>query len=580
MGQGLLKGATSVGLQFATQGLDPTLGGLASAGIAGLIDGLVTAQNPLDPVSKRKGIFAGIADTLTHAIGGFTEIGLIKPGDPVTTAQGLAKLNDFSTIVREQGLGAALETYATSLLYRSSVESLISASNNFSIQQAINAQLQDPNNRVELDGQSVIQISLGADASGNKKYLWVDPTSHGLVASLQGQDYIRYIAPPKVDEKTRTAGATDVEITRTIPNPLTGEQVTAKIRLEAAGVDWIEIQGPNGVAYRITPDNLNHLSLDADGAVRDGILTEVQTGNKLYFRDGNLVASHAKPFANVKIPDGLQVEIPQVALEVTQTADGKLDVRIEAPQVTTTPPETTEPLKTVGGDLRVDLAQQVGDVAAQNLWNKIQALVPQNQAMPNVAVVLRPAEIKTSGGVFGSDTFSYEKGSFYKGDVPRDSSAMIKVDLATGTVSLGGGYKAVIDNGRGTGGGYWSTSSTGGLFPDSIGAGIATSSQMTDSLVIQNAYGLKATGLSFSKVVGEYNRTTISGNSIEIMTVTKEPNPWVKGGIQATETILALWGVWGLTKAGAWGVGQAADKIGEVAPTLLQYFQKAFAAVT
>ncbi len=325
MQDGLTRGALQLGLSFATQGLDPLLGGLASATVTSAIDGLITAQNPLDPASKRKGIFAGIGETLTRAVGGFTEIGKVVPGDPVTTAQNLAKLNDFSTIVREQGLGAAVETYATSLLYRESVESLISAGKSFSIQQAINAQLRDPNNLVELDGQSAIQISLGTDASGNRKYLWVDPTTHSLIASLQGQDYIRYVASPKVDPTTRTAGAANSEITRTFTNPLTGEQIAAKIRLEAAGADWIEIQDKTGTLYRITPNSFQNVGLNADGTLKDGILQDQRTGRQFYFQNGEMVNTTTPTKVTVDTPAGAK----ELVAQVQTNAQGQTEVKVD-----------------------------------------------------------------------------------------------------------------------------------------------------------------------------------------------------------------------------------------------------------
>ncbi len=289
MWEGLKQGAVSVGLSFATQDFDPLLGNLASSVITGAIDGLLSPKDPNQPLGQRKGVFAGIGETITRAFSGFTEIGVIKPGDPLATAQSLAKLNDFTTITREQGLGAAVETYATSLLHRSSIESLLTAGQSLNrdraIQAAIQAQIADPNTpRVDLEGVEALQINLGG---GN--FLWYNPNNHALLATLQGQEYIRHFAPPKVHEETGILSPTDALIERKTVDPLTGAEILTRIKLEAAGADWIEIEGPDQRVYRIEPDNLNRLRLNNDGTVKDGILTDIASGSKYTFQSGQQV---------------------------------------------------------------------------------------------------------------------------------------------------------------------------------------------------------------------------------------------------------------------------------------------------
>ena len=245
--QGLLQGAATVGVRFATQGLDPLIGNLASSTISGAIDGLLSPKDPNQPLGQRKGIFAGITETFTHAVGGFAEIGVIRPGDPAGNAQRLAQLNDFSTIIREKGLGAAVETYATSLLYRSSVESLLNAGyaldRNHAIKAAIEAQIQNPNNIVELDGRPAIQIDLGG-----RNYLWVDPSTHAFISTLQGQDYIQYMAPPKVDPKTGITGTPNAVIQRTNPDGSTVKQT-----LTGGELTGVEIASPTGIKMTFKP---------------------------------------------------------------------------------------------------------------------------------------------------------------------------------------------------------------------------------------------------------------------------------------------------------------------------------------
>jgi hypothetical protein len=325
MQDGLTRGALQLGLSFATQGLDPLLGGLASAGVLGAIDGIVSPpfeRDPLtgeiirDPVTGKpklldknsdgivdqrdhKGIFAGIGESIMRTIGGFTEIGLIKPGDPVATAEGLAKLNDFSNIVREQGLGAALDTYATSLLNRSAIESILNAGSSVrqygTIRESINAALAPPNpqdtrprlhvEEVDYQGKRVLQI-LSADGG----YILADKDTHNLIAILdvqgKGQDrterFIRLNSDVKVDPKTGIAGAPD---STTETRHLSGDEILASIRQEIQGADVksITLNTADGEVLRVKPNSLNTIRLNDDGTIRDGILVDDRTGEEIRF---------------------------------------------------------------------------------------------------------------------------------------------------------------------------------------------------------------------------------------------------------------------------------------------------------
>ena len=346
MWQGLKEGATSIGLQFATKDLDPLLGGFTSAAVTSAIDGLVSPNFERDPVTGRpkpidkngdgvidfrdsKGIFAGISETYSRAVGGFTEIGLVVPGNPVATAQGLAKLNDFSQIIREQGLGTALETYATSIFYRNSIESLLNAGSSVgqygTVKQSIEAQLKTPL-IVELEGKNAIQISLGKDPKGNPQYIWLDPTTYVPVGSLQGQDYIRY-GQILVDPTTRTLGTPNATIERTFTGP-DGATVTARFleEISAGGVTSVKIQSSDGiVTYTVAPSDFQDVRLNADGSIQNGILRDQQSGRKFYFQNGEVV--------NTVTPASVTIDTPQGAKElqaqVQVNAQGQTEVKID-----------------------------------------------------------------------------------------------------------------------------------------------------------------------------------------------------------------------------------------------------------
>ncbi len=115
MGAGLLRGATSIGFESAAQelNLDPLIGSIATVGISGAIKALLENQNPLQAV----------ADTYFNSITGLLTLGGLGT-TPWDRALYLSKVVDFSRIIREQGIGTALETYVTSILNRQTIENI------------------------------------------------------------------------------------------------------------------------------------------------------------------------------------------------------------------------------------------------------------------------------------------------------------------------------------------------------------------------------------------------------------------------------------------------------------------------
>lgn len=145
----------------------------------------------------------------------------------------------------------------------------------------------------------------------------MDPATHNPVASLQGQDYVRYGAI-KVDPTTGTAAVTDAVIEH-----MNGAEILTRIKLEAAGADWIEIEGPNGVTYRIGPDNLNRLRLNDDGSVRDGILTDTRTGDKFWFQNNQVVRSVEKKELWALNPETGKAELQPLKAIVETSVDAQ-----------------------------------------------------------------------------------------------------------------------------------------------------------------------------------------------------------------------------------------------------------------
>jgi hypothetical protein len=117
---GLTRGITNIGLQYAAQEIDvdPLYAALASRAIAGAIEGVL----------EKQGIFQGIADAaINSTVGLLTLGGDIKKDDPdyywKKTAYA-AKILDFSRITREDGLDKAIETYATAIFHQDTIDSI------------------------------------------------------------------------------------------------------------------------------------------------------------------------------------------------------------------------------------------------------------------------------------------------------------------------------------------------------------------------------------------------------------------------------------------------------------------------
>ena len=252
---------------------------------------------------------------------------------------------------------------------------------------------------------------------------------------------------------------------------------------------------------------------------------------------------------------------------------GNFNVKMEMPKVEGLAPPLQEPLKTVAGDLQKELAKQVGDQEARNLWDKVNALVPTGRA--NVMVVFQPAQVVVRDTPFTKNTMAFETGSFYRGDVSPDAIRSVKVDLTNRTATLVGGNKVTMNQGQDTAGAYWRI--TGGALPPSIGVGAVSTTKLSDAQIVQNTYGVKATGADLTQVAYEQQVTTITGNTITTATVTMEQNPLVKAAVGTAELWLAGWGV---KKVAAWGWATVAEKVGQEAPALVQAFRKAFEVAT
>jgi len=112
---GFLRGVTSISLQWVAEELEisPLLAAISSNALAGAIEGLLENMNPL----------RGIFDSFFQAGTGFLTLG--GPGaTPWEQAAYTAQILDFTKILKEEGIGRALEVYATGFFHQTTINSI------------------------------------------------------------------------------------------------------------------------------------------------------------------------------------------------------------------------------------------------------------------------------------------------------------------------------------------------------------------------------------------------------------------------------------------------------------------------
>jgi len=156
--KGLASGITSVALGYGLEkaGLSPLQGALLSRAITSAIEGFWTG-NPF------KGITDSVLNLATFGLGN-NNYNNLSSWDQATY---LAKVQDFSSIIRRDGLTKALETYATSIFHRDSVESIVNTFGSVSnyIQKSIADNKATP---TTIQGKAAFRVSLNQK---NEEYL-------------------------------------------------------------------------------------------------------------------------------------------------------------------------------------------------------------------------------------------------------------------------------------------------------------------------------------------------------------------------------------------------------------------------
>jgi len=179
---GLARGITSIGLNYAVQELDidPLVANIGFATIATGIEGAI----------NEKGIFSHMFDTYKKNAIGF--LGGVDPSDPnyawKKTAY-MAQIQDFSEITREQGLEEALDTHATGFFNSTAVNAMVSIEG--SIGKYIKKKLDTGHykNKTMPDGTQAKEVEI--ENTGQSVYLKEKDGSHELLG-FNSDEYLKY----------------------------------------------------------------------------------------------------------------------------------------------------------------------------------------------------------------------------------------------------------------------------------------------------------------------------------------------------------------------------------------------------
>ncbi len=399
-GQGLINGAVSIGLQTGIDavGLDPLAGALASRAITGALAGAI---NP------NRNIFEGIGRAYQESVGNFSlfptppdpkdprftttltngqrvwnqqaynqAIGQYEASRPVWMAQSIAKTNDFAQEIRTNGFSTALENYATSIFHRDSVESLVQSFG--SIKAAIEEKLRPENihNVTLSDGTIAKELLLSEEDMRIALLLAGDPTAGYSLLGVTEDDLEQRYTDYRVNRQTHEAGMVSGTIRRTYRSTAPdGTTVTAQFleEISAGGVTKVTVYGQDGQLYTITPNNFQDVRLNADGTIRDGLVTTI-SGDTLKFKNNLLAESHSRQKIDFPINSTDQL-IPETGLLTSDLQDLWIEIKTATGQLST--------------------ISLVEDNPSSNSWSKVLLKdLPGAEQYSNVSMALRNSTLR------------------------------------------------------------------------------------------------------------------------------------------------------------------------------------------
>ncbi|PIQ82786.1 MAG: hypothetical protein COV76_01865 [Candidatus Omnitrophica bacterium CG11_big_fil_rev_8_21_14_0_20_64_10] len=281
MGDGLLHGATSLGIDLLGDevGLDPFTQALSANVISGAISGAFKYQG---------NVFKGVSESLKKSVLNFSTLGTgydpNAPYNPVQQATYLAKINDFSNIVRERGITTALETYASSIFQRDAIESIwkLGGIADFLLGNAKAVTLEDGRLTTEVTFKQDSKLYLDATTDAVLARSYFDPT-RGLVKEISSPN-------PNdkgfgLDEQGRF-GLVNGKVLVNTPNGLIEEYTVF-------GGNIVLIEGRDAITgktrYFVSPgEGKSTVRVSPDGRFIEGQVVDLSEDYKFSLLDGDL----------------------------------------------------------------------------------------------------------------------------------------------------------------------------------------------------------------------------------------------------------------------------------------------------
>jgi len=261
---GILRGVTSIGIEYATQqaDLDPLLGSITSRAITGAIEGALGGN-----------IFGGIYDAFVNSALNVARLG-VSSTDPWSQAQYLQRVINFSSIIQQKGLAQAIEDSATQILREDSVSSILQSFNTIGvyIQDTIDKNKMES---VQINGVTYKRLNL---PSGD--YLLFTADQKNLVEIKRGSSILK-----------GTFGKDDQGNWGLITGTATQTNAygVTSVSFYASGtITEIYIMGPDGIQNTIVKKRVNNewITFNPDGSLRDADIENYDRGFKLTLKDG------------------------------------------------------------------------------------------------------------------------------------------------------------------------------------------------------------------------------------------------------------------------------------------------------
>ena len=265
---GLKAGIVSVGLQWAynENGINPLLSAMTANVIGAAFEAALNRQNIFLNIGTRFG--EGIFSMFT--LGGYSN-------DPWGQATYLARILDFSKMVQEQGLVAALEAYATSIFHQQTVNTIVK---NGGILDMVTGR-----SEVFADANGIQRKRL-YDSYQKKYYIDINMATNAVI---EKKECIGGVDVTTKQEYGRDSSGNLMLKGRTVEEAFSDNQKRVSTFDEKNNLKGMAIFDKDGnAAYRTLPPSGQSSVGLKDGNIYNYILEDVKNNIKFYVENGEM----------------------------------------------------------------------------------------------------------------------------------------------------------------------------------------------------------------------------------------------------------------------------------------------------